>query len=220
MVMTIKPQPFKSHARITRATKPAVRPAPEVCAYPVRRFTVDEYHRMIDAGILGEDDRVELINGWIIATVPKNPPHEVTMRRTELQLREVIPEGWWLDIRKQITTSVSEPEPDFTVVVGNPDRYANRHPGYGDIALVVEVADTSVIFDQTTKRDLYAQTRLPIYWIVNIADRQVEVYADPGGPARKRRYRSTTIFVPGQQVPVVIDGRTVGQVPVSSLLPA
>ena len=97
------------------------------------------------------------------------------------------------------------PEPDVSVVRGQ-SRDFTEQPDAGDVALVVEVAEKSLVFDRTEKLNMYAAGRIPVYWIVNPVDRQVEVYSGPGA----RRYRSSQVYIPGQEVPIVIDAATGG----------
>ncbi len=186
--------------------------------FPVRRFTVDEYHRMIAAGILTEDDAVELLSGWITPKMPRNPTHDGTIDRTDDALRPLLPAGWRLRIQSAITTATSEPEPDLAVVLQPASRYLTHHPGSGEIALLVEVADSSLSRDRNEKASAYAEASVPVYWIVNIIDLQVEVYSDPTGPCSAPAYRHRQDFPLGAVVPVQIAGQVVGQVPVASLL--
>src|SRR5436305_4096318 len=82
---------------------------------PVRRFTVDEYHRMIQTGILEEDDSVELLEGWIVLKMPRNPPHDVAIDLAREAIETRLPAGWRVRVQSAITTSDSEPEPDLAV---------------------------------------------------------------------------------------------------------
>jgi Uma2 family endonuclease len=106
------------------------------------------------------------------------------------------------------------PEPDRCVVRGTIRDYARRTPEPGDIALIVEVADSS-LSDDRTQALLYAQSRIPVYWIVNLVDRQVEVYSNP----RPDGYALCDIYRSGHHVPVVVDGSIVGQIAVDDILP-
>ena len=94
--------------------------------------------------------------------------------------------------------------------------YEGRHPGPGDIALVVEVADSSLAEDRKLATEVYGPAGLPLYWIINLVHRQVEVYADPGPGG----YRSRVVYSEGQSVPVVIDGQPLGQIAVADILPS
>jgi Uma2 family endonuclease len=126
---------------------------------PVARhlFTVDEYHRMGEAGIFGEDDRVELIEGEIIEMSPIGSPHAARVKRlTQLLVRRL---GTRAIVQVQdpvVLSQLSEPQPDLAVVKARADFYAAGHPQPTDILLVVEVADTSRVFDRNVKAPLYA----------------------------------------------------------------
>ena len=109
----------------------------------------------------------------------------------------------------------SEPEPDRCIARGTIRDYADQHPGPDEIALIVEVADSSLADDRKLAAKVYGPAGIPVYWIVNLVDRQVEVYTDPGPLG----YRSTESFAEGQSVPVVIDGQAVGRIAVSDILP-
>ena len=107
-----------------------------------------------------------------------------------------------------------EPEPDVAIVRGTDDDYEHRHPGPTDVGLLVEVSDATLDRDRDEKRPAYARGGIAVYWIINLVDRQVEVYTDPGPDG----YRSSRVFTPGQVVPVVIDGRQIGQIAVDDIL--
>jgi Uma2 family endonuclease len=127
---------------------------------------------------------------------------------------------WDLRAQQPVTIAAgdSEPEPDVVIAVGPYGRYAERHPGPKDVALVVEVADSSLSEDQTTKHGIYAAARLPVYWIINLVDRRVEVYSDPRG-GKNPTYRARQDYGPGDSVPVTLAGKTVGSIPVREILP-
>jgi len=191
-------------------------PPPE----PVRRFTVDEYHRMIHVGILKEDDPVELLEGWIVAKMPRNPPHDVAVALTQAALSAALPQTWICRGQSAVTTTDSEPEPDIAVVRGPIRRYITNHPGAADTGLVVEVADSTLTRDRTLKARLYARASISIYWIVNIPDRRIEVYSDPtGSDAAESHYRQRQDFDVTGAVPLVLEGRTVATISVQDLLP-
>ena len=192
--------------------------AAQVPPFPVRRFTVDEYHRMVEAGVLTEDDPVELLEGWIVAKMPHHPNHDATIDQTHEVLRGQLPEGWRIRIQSAITTDDSEPEPDLAVVFGPASRYAVSHPGPQDMALVIEVADSSLGYDRDVKTRLYARARIATYWIINLVDMQVEVYSDPSGPTANPGYRQHQTHRAGEFVPLVIAGRTVGSIAVRDFL--
>jgi hypothetical protein len=183
------------------------------------RLSVDQYHEMIRAGILTDDDPVELLEGWLVYKMPKNPPHRIATRLTRASLERIIVAGWYVESQEPITTEDSEPEPDVGVVRGDTRQYMDRHPGPQDLALVVEVSEATLQRDRGWKKRLYAQANIPVYWIVNLIDRQVEVYTDPTGPAEQPDYRQRQIYQATDAVPVVIDGREIGRIAVCELLP-
>jgi Uma2 family endonuclease len=184
-----------------------------------RRITVAEYHELIRTNFLTTEDRVELIDGYMVNKMPQNDPHASTVQRLTADLIRTSPSGWQARIQLPITLANSEPEPDAAVVRGDRHTYDHRRPTGSDFGVVVEVADSSLRFDRVIKLPLYAAAGVPVYWIVNLIDRRVEVYADPDPAADPPAYRTHTNYAPGQDVPVVLDGQTVATIPVADLLP-
>ena len=192
--------------------------AAEVPLFPLRRFTVAEYHRMLEAGVLTENDPVELLEGWIATKMPHNPNHDATIDQAGEVLRERLPPGWRLRTQSAITTDDSEPEPDLAIVHGPPGRYATRHPGPEDIALLVEVADSSLAHDRDVKGRLYARAGIAAYWIINLVDMQVEVYTSPSGKTSHPGYQQRATYLTGMGVPLSIAGTSEVPVAVHDLL--
>ncbi|MEW6271020.1 MAG: Uma2 family endonuclease [Thermodesulfobacteriota bacterium] len=154
-----------------------------------RRFTREEYYRMYDAGLF-RDERVELLDGEIIAMGPKNPPHASSVARISMVLTPRLAERY--SVRVQLPISLddwSEPEPDFVVCTLDPDSYASGHPTPGNVLLLIEVADASLAFDRKRKRAAYARADIPGCWIVNVPDRFVEVSQRPDRAAKRYRVR-------------------------------
>jgi Uma2 family endonuclease len=202
------------------ATHPApAQPSADVPTVPIYRLSVDQYHAMARAGILTEDDRVELLRGWLVAKMTQNPPHRVATGLLRDALGQLPLKGWHVSSQEAITLADSEPEPDGALVRGARRDYLGQHPGPQDIALVVEVAEASLSQDRGWKKEMYAEANIPVYWIVNLVDNQVEVYTDPTGPAPAPDYRRRQDYSPADQVPVVVEGREVGRVAVRDLLP-
>jgi Uma2 family endonuclease len=187
---------------------------------PVRKFTVNEYHRMIQAAILTEEDPVELLEGWIVPKMPRNPLHDCTIQIIHEVLRSHLPGNWQLRIQSAITTTDSEPEPDLVLVPGPITRFRDHHPGPPEIALIIEVADTSLRYDRRKKGRAYAQAGITCYWIVNLIDRQVEVYTNPTGPKARPIFRKHREYDLTDSVPLVINGNQLALIPVRELLPA
>lgn len=185
----------------------------------VWRLTLQQYHDMIHNGILGEDDPVELLEGWLITKMSKNPPHSIVTGLIADALQSVAPTGWHIRGQEPITLADSEPEPDLALARGSRRDYLNRHPGAADVALTIEVADTSLDRDRTFKLRIYAEASIPTYWIINLIERRVEVHTDPTGPSPSPGYRSTVVFRSGESIPLFIGGQAFGPVPVDALLP-
>lgn len=187
---------------------------------PEYTFTVEQYHRMIDAKILTEEDRIEFVEGVLVPKMTRKPPHDSTLDCLEDAIRALLPAQWRLRSQKAIALSNGEPEPDVAVVRGPARRYDDHHPTPAEIALVAEVADSSLDIDRGRKLTTYARHGLAVYWVVNLIDRRVEVYTDPETPRRgKPRYRTRTDYLPDQALPVVIASKTVGSIAVSAVLP-
>jgi Uma2 family endonuclease len=182
------------------------------------RFTVEQYHRMIETGLLTEDERVELLEGLIVDKMPHNPPHDGSILLAQTQLLSHLPGGWVLRIQSAITLADSEPEPDLVVAQGPSRRYVDHHPSPREIALLIEVADSTLADDRDTKGRVYARARLPVYWIVNLVDFRLEVYTRPRA-GKAPAYRQRRDFGIEELVPLVIAGEEVARVPVRELLP-
>jgi len=185
---------------------------------PARPITVEQYHELIESGILQPDDRVELINEWIVEKMPNNPPHASTVKCVNDRLQTLLEPDYCVRSQSPVTLPKNEPEPDCAVATGPQTKYFTRHPGVDDLFFVVEVADSSRNFDREVKNQVYATAGIPIYWIVNVKDRIVEVYTKPGN-GKSPGYRTRKDYAPGTSVPVVVGGKKVGSVPVDELLP-
>lgn len=143
-----------------------------------RKWTRIEYDRLIEAEILGPDDRIELLGGHMIVKEPQYSPHATGIRLVQRVLTAAFGSGW--DVRPQMPVALddeSEPEPDVSVVPGDPRDYRDAHPERP--ALIVEVALSRLRFDREHKGSLYARAGIADYWIVNIPDQLIEVYREP-----------------------------------------
>ncbi len=185
------------------------------------RLTVEQYDRMVENGILPETNRFELIFGRIVEKDVKGPKYRVTAGYTERAIQRRLPPGWHTAKEEpiRIPNRKSEPEPDVSVVRGAIEDYEDRHPGPGDVALVIEVTRTSVAKDRKLAR-VYGPGGIPVYWIVNVPKRQLEVYAHPvPGAQVGGAYPPPRILRETEVVDLVIAGQIVGQIPVADLLP-
>lgn len=144
------------------------------------RWTRERYDACITAGIFRPGDRVQLVDGELIEMSPQNSPHSTAIRAANETLIRFFRTGH--DVRAQLPLTLgneSEPEPDIAVVRGHWRDFAKQHPTTA--VLVVEISDTTLEFDRSRKREIFAQCGIPEYWIVNLNDRQVEVQCEPRG---------------------------------------
>jgi Uma2 family endonuclease len=185
---------------------------------PVHRFSVEQYHRMIEAGVLTPNDRVELLEGWVVDKMPQHPAHAGTISVVHGELTPRLPKGWIIRIQSPITLEDSEPEPDLTIARGPEKRYLTAHPKPEEIALLIEVSDTSVDYDRIDKGRAYARARIPVYWVVNLVEFAVEVYSEPKA-GKSAGYRNHQRFGIEFGAPIVIAGRDGGAIPVRHLFP-
>ena len=185
----------------------------------MNRFTVAQYQRMIESGVLTDEDKVELLENYVVLKMPRNPPHDGTIQRIQKRFVRHLPTGWDLRTQGSLELADSQPESDFAVVREDPSDYTTRHPTAADTGLLIEVADSSILRDQRDKTRIYARAAIPVYWIINLVDRRVEVYSQPSGPTAVPAYGAFQTYQPGDAVPLVLDRATVGSVPASDLLP-
>jgi Uma2 family endonuclease len=118
---------------------------------PVFPLSVEKYHAMIEAGVLTEDDPVELLEGVLVFKMPKKPKHRVALAKLQRALASVLPDGFSLQLQEPVTLLDGEPEPDAAVIRGRAEDYPDRHPGPADTPLIVEVADASIRRDRGIK---------------------------------------------------------------------
>ena len=179
-------------------------------------LTVEEYERMIEEGEIGEHDQVELIKGRIVVKMGQGPRHAIGAEMSRRPIERLVPAGWHSRVERpvRLPEQDSEPVPDLSIVRGGLKDYADRHPEPADIALIVEVAKTSLQEDRDQAVILGA-VGIPVYWIVNLEDRQLEVYAAPAAGA----YPAPSILSESDSVEMVIDGLVVGRIAVADLLP-
>jgi Uma2 family endonuclease len=184
----------------------------------LRRWRRAEYERLVDLGVF-QGEPIELIGGQLVVAEPQGAYHASAISAVDYALRTLLPPGWMVRIQAPVSLDdESEPEPDLVVVPGLPADYRRSHPTCP--VLAVEVADSSLDFDRQHKGSLYARAGIQDYWIVNLVDRVLEVYRDPG-PDRSAphgwRYRSVaTMTPPAVVVPLAF---TSSQIAVADLLP-
>ncbi|MBL1175569.1 Uma2 family endonuclease [Pantanalinema sp. GBBB05] len=167
-----------------------------------KRFTVDDYHRLIELGFIKEGDRIELIRGELVQMVAKGTSHSSCNTRLLYELLPLL--GDRAIVRHQDPVTLprhSEPEPDFAIVKVRSDRYRSAHPQPKDILLIIEVSDSTLTYDQTTKLSVYAEHQIPDYWIVNLVANQLECYSQPyRTPSDEYGYRLKQIALPNETI--------------------
>jgi Uma2 family endonuclease len=147
-----------------------------------RPLTVAEYHRMGEVGILTEDDRVELIEGELVAMSPIGSVHAGTSNTLTRRLVQVVGDRGIVAVGNPVQLDdLSEPQPDFTVLKPRDDDYRRATPRPHEVLLIIEVADSSLAYDRNVKRSLYARHGIPEFWIVNLVAGEVEVCRGPQG---------------------------------------
>jgi Uma2 family endonuclease len=195
---------------------PPISVSPSLAAR-LSRLTVDQYDRMVENGTIGDTEELELIEGLLVTKMGRNRPHVQAGKMGLEALLRIVPPGW--HVAKEdpfVASDWSKPEPDLALVRGRVADYSGRDVTATDLGLVVEIADSSLAEDRHVMGRLYAAGGIPAYWIINLIDRRVEVYNDPD-PAGG--YRRETVFRPGDEIPVVLDGLDAGPIPVMDLLP-
>ena len=196
-------------------------------ALPLVPITVDQYQLMLDTGILHDGDPIELIDGLLVRKdrsargeneMTHNPRHALLIKRLQRLLTvpcEAV--GWHFQIQLPVAlTQISAPEPDVAVVRGTEEDYADRHPGPADLPLVIEVADSSLSIDRSTKQRLYANAGIPQYWLVNLPESLVEVYEHPDPATGK--YALRTDYGTSQTLAWVMSPTQILEINVTDLL--
>ena len=202
-------------------TLAATEPLPPRAAYtdePIFRLTVDQYHELIRSGKLTDDDPVELLEGILVFKMPKKTPHATATRMARRAIEPLLPQGWFYDSQEPMTLGDGEPEPDGVVVRGQIEDYAAAHPGPRDVAVVIEVADTSLERDRGIKLRSYARAGIAVYLIINLVERQIELFTEPDSAAQPQpTYRQRQVIRTGV-VSLNLPGVEVKHVSVNELL--
>ena len=162
----------------------------------LKRWTREEYDRLVAAGVLSPGERVELLEGDIVRMWPQSPAHSIAISNVEEALREAFRPGYYVRVQMPfVGDDDSEPEPDIAVVRGHRHDYVRAHPTIA--ALIVEVSDTTLDYDRRRKGPAYARAGVPEYWILNLVERRVEVYRDP---TPDRGYHTALAFRAGDTI--------------------
>lgn len=203
----------------TVSPQPAHAASPRAAGLVPYRFTVRQFEQMIGAGVFREGDCAELLNG-VVSTVTKHPPHNFCVGALSDLLRPILGLGFFLAEEKSARSGrYWRPEPDIAVVRGARSDFRRNLPTLRQIALAVEVADTSYRTDRTIKWRKYAASGVPAYWIVSLENRIVEVFTRPSGRGKSAAYHDTQTYNSDAQIPVALDRQEIGAVKVSEFLP-
>ena len=144
------------------------------------RFTAHDFHRLAEVGILGEDDRVELIYGEGVDMAPAGSRHAAGVKRLVEFFRRRLPDEVILSVQDPLSLAEDlEPQPDLALVHRQADFYAEAHPDAADVLLLIEVSDSSVAYDRVEKADLYARHGIVEYWLVDLTKQAVLVHTSP-----------------------------------------
>ena len=165
-------------------------------ALTYHRFTSRQYYRMAETGVLRPDARVELLDGQIFNMSPIGPSHGGAVKRLNDFFSNLSHDHWLLAVQDPIALDdFSEPQPDLMLLKRAPDFYEKRHPGPDDVFLLIEVSDSTLVFDHEQKLPLYGRAGIREVWIVNLPEQTVEVYREP----HFQGYASSEILRPGSQ---------------------
>ncbi len=186
------------------------------------RITIDVYQRIVASGVFGDKSSIFLWKGQLVEKIPamtKGRPHVYAVNRLDQLPGRLVPEDWFVEQDQPLAMDDdSMPEPDLKVVRGAVADYQDRTPTAQDVPLVVEVSDSSLGDDKRRMLRAYASAVIPVYWIVNLPCRQIEVFTRPSGPTSAPSYADHHVYGPKDEVPVLLDGGEVGQVAAKDIL--
>ena len=172
-------------------------------------FSVDDYHRMADLGILDEDDRVELLDGQVVEMTPLGPEHAACVDALTRILSRRVGDAAVVRVQNPLILGTRwEPQPDVALLKPRADGYRASHPGAGDVLLVIEVADSSAGSDRDVKLPLYARAGIPETWLVDLANEVIEVQRQPGPDGYRevhtlrRGDTLSALLLPASSIPV------------------
>ena len=208
-----KPRKLEKETTMSTLTTTSTLPAPRIDERAIHRITVEEFEAMIEAGIYGKGDRIELIEGMLVEQMTKGERHSAGVGRSWSTIMRALPAGWHVRVEMPVVVPGrrSRPEPDVAAARGEYDDFARRGatPGAADVGLIVEVSDSS-LEDDRAKAGLFLDGGFAAVWVVDLAGRRVEVYRRGEGPA---------VYDEGSEIDLVLDGRVVARIAVADLLP-
>lgn len=185
------------------------------------RLSVEQYHRMIEAGLFADNNRVELLEGLLFEMPAMGSRHTTSVHVTAGRVGGVLTGNWCVRIQSPITLPTGEPEPDIAIVQGTFRDYVQRHPFASDAGLIIEVADSSLQYDRDWKLPTYAAAGVLECWIINLNNDTLEIYRDPdpGDGSQPAVYRSRQVLSSDETVSLMLDGQHIADIKVADLLP-
>jgi Uma2 family endonuclease len=206
---------FLWKGRLVQKIEGDVVPTPEG-DFPEHRMTVDRFIGLVDAGVFTKQDRVFLWHGSLVEKMSTGRPHIIAQLAVLSLLNALALHGYHTELEAPLEVKEDTlPEPDLAVIRGTSRDYPIRPPTARDVALIIEVSESSLAIDSGRKLADYASEGIPVYWIVNLPNRWIDVYSGPVGST----YRDHQVYGPDDEVPVVLDGREVGRILVREILP-
>lgn len=191
--------------------------AEEWGSHPMRRLTVPEYERIVREGILDPNKRHELIEGWVVEKMSRNPPHDYVLSCIQDALAAVLPKDWNLRNQMGVTLDESLPEPDLAVAIWPRSHFRDRHPNPGDLGLVVEVSDRTVALDLGPKCRSYARNGIIQLWIADLPNQILHVFTGPSGPTDEPAYAQHRVLTVNDRVSLNIINKMNGDFSVRDL---
>ncbi len=183
------------------------------------RMSVEQFERLIAAGGFPDQVRVELLGGVLFRKMTRNDPHDFAVDLLGATLNRLLEPDWFAREEKSVVLGKFwRPEPDIAVVRGPRARYRNSAPRADDLGLLIEVSDVTYKTDRGVKWRRYAAVRVGIYWIVNLAERRIEVYSRPSGSGQVAAFEETKFFGMDADVPLILGGRELGHVSVKDVV--
>jgi Uma2 family endonuclease len=186
------------------------------------RLTVSQYRRLHELGIVSSTQQVELLEGFLIENMPRNPRNNPATRAFEKSVSEQLPNGWVLLISRAIplceSKPESEPEPDYMIVRATADLDCKNSLRPDDIGVVVEIVGSYPPLERVDLGRIYARARIPVYWVFDFVAQIIEVFTQPSGPIDCPHYAKRDKYPVGSAVPVVLDGTTVGTIAVADVM--
>ena len=199
----------------TLASMPTQPAGPTWIPWSPYRMTLEQYESLIASGFFAKQDDVHLINGYVVNRMAESPLHGAVLEAVRIAIGAILLATWHTRSQSglRIPAQVSIPRPDLAVVRGDWRDYSGRYPEAADTALVAEVSVSSLDKDRALA-DIYGKAGIPVYWLVNVDDGQVEVYSNPGPSG----YQTHEVLAPGHVLQVLVNGVEIGEIPVADIL--